>query len=97
LQVAADNQETAMTTATTYTDPVVIERMPDHLRGSHRAARNWGSYPHNGAERVIVERSDTEQWCYDAEKDAHSGIEADEYDRILRDAAQADFERYKAE
>jgi len=86
-----------MTSATTYADPVVVERMPDHLRDSHRAAGNWGIYPHNGAERVIVERADTESWCYDAEADSHSGIEADEYDHIVRDAAPADFERYEAE
>lgn len=86
-----------MTAATTYADPVVVERMPDHLRGSHRAAGNWGSYKHNGAERVIVERTDTESWCYDAEADTYYGIAADEYDHILSDAAPADFERYEAE
>jgi len=62
-----------------YTDPVVYERMPDYLRGLHRAARNWGVYPHNGAERVIIERTDAED---------------DEYDHIVHDATQADFERY---
>lgn len=82
---------------TTYTAPVVVERMPDHLRGSHRAAGNWGRYPHNGAERVIVERADTESWCYDAETETYSGIEADEYDHIVRDASPADCERYGAE
>lgn len=33
---------------------VLIETMPDHLRGSHRAARNWGVYPHNGSKRAVV-------------------------------------------
>lgn len=39
-------------------EEVVVETMPDHLRGSHRAAGNFGSYPHNGAERKIMARSD---------------------------------------
>lgn len=86
-----------MTTAAAYADPVVVERMPDHLRSAHRAARNWGSYPQNGAERVIVERSETDQWFYDADEDAYFGIEADEYDHIVRDATPADFARYEAE
>lgn len=81
----------------TYTDPVVVERMPEHLRGSHRAAANWGVYPHNGAERVIVERADTEQWVYDDDLDTYAAIDADEYDHIVRPAAAADFERYDAE
>lgn len=33
----------------------LIEYMPLHLRESHRAARNSGVYPHNGAVRVWVE------------------------------------------
>ena len=81
----------------TYADPVLVERMPEHLRDSHRAAGNWGSYPANGAERVIVERADTEKWVYDAEADAHSNIEADEYDHIVRDATPADFDHYAVE
>ena len=83
----------------TYTDPVVVERMPDYLRDSHRAARNWGRYPANGAERVIVERSATEQWTHgvdDDGDDAWASIEADEYDHIVCDATTADFERYEA-
>lgn len=39
---------------------VTLETMPDHLRGSHRAARNWGVYPHNGAERTRMPREDAE-------------------------------------
>lgn len=65
-----------------YADPVVVERMPEWLRDSHRAAGNWGVYPHNGAERVIVER---------AEHD-----DENEYDRILRPATAEDFDRYEA-
>jgi hypothetical protein len=37
---------------------VLIETMPDHLRGSHRAARNWGVWPYNGAERRWVDPDD---------------------------------------
>lgn len=33
---------------------VVLERMPEHLKASHRAAGNWGQYPHNGAEREVM-------------------------------------------
>lgn len=33
----------------------LIEYMPEHLRASHVAARNSGTYPHNGAQRVYVE------------------------------------------
>lgn len=36
---------------------VVVEWMPEHLRASHTAARNSGSYPHNGAMRIAVEKS----------------------------------------
>lgn len=43
------------------TNSVVVETMPDHLRGSHRAARNWGVYPHNGAERIAVSRDEAEE------------------------------------
>jgi hypothetical protein len=38
-------------------DMVVVEYMPESLRDSHRAARNSGSWPHNGSSRVAVERS----------------------------------------
>lgn len=86
-----------MSQSTAYTDPVVVERMPDYLRGSHRAAGNWGVYPQNGAERVIVERADTEMWSYDAEADEHASIDDDEYDHIVRSASATDFERYEAE
>lgn len=36
--------------------PVVVEAMPDCLRQSHRAARNWGRYPANGAVRETAPR-----------------------------------------
>lgn len=39
---------------------VLLEEMPDHLRASHRAARNWGAYPHNGAVRRAIAREEAE-------------------------------------
>lgn len=39
---------------------VIVETMPDQHRASHRAAQNWGIYPHNGAERRTVEREEAE-------------------------------------
>lgn len=53
---------------------VVIETMPEHVRGSHRAAGNWGVYPHNGAERHVVER---------AEADEIVAADEDGYDHIV--------------
>lgn len=60
-------------------DIVVVERMPAHLRGSHKAAGNWGEYPHNGAERVLMTREDAEDACT-----------GDDYDYILRSASETD-------
>jgi len=34
---------------------VILEWMPESLRESHRAARNSGTYPANGAERLLVD------------------------------------------
>ena len=49
---------------------MVVEFMPEHLRASHEAAGNSGSYPGNGAVRVRVEASCAAlmaktdgQWC----------------------------------
>jgi hypothetical protein len=49
---------------------VTVETMPEHLRASHEAAGNSGSYPHNGAVRLTVTRAcarimlDTDgDWC----------------------------------
>jgi hypothetical protein len=39
------------------TEMVVVEYTPECWRESHTAARNSGSWPHNGSERVAVERS----------------------------------------
>lgn len=38
-------------------DLVTIEWMPEHLRASHEAAGNSGTYPENGAVRLCVARS----------------------------------------
>ena len=48
---------------------VTIEWMPDHLRASHEAAHNRGTYPHNGAERFKVTREcatnvTDDDWCF---------------------------------
>lgn len=51
-------------------ETVVIEFMPAHLRESHRAAGNSGTWPHNGAVRIRVHRDcaasmvETDgEWC----------------------------------
>lgn len=67
------------------TEYVLVERMPEYLRASHRAAGNWGAYPHNGAKRVLVHRD----WAPE-EGD-------DEYDHVIRDATPGDVERFKIE
>lgn len=66
-------------------DLVVLERMPDHLRGSHRAAGNWGRYPANGAERTVVSREWAEQTVEE---------DSDGYDHIVRDARPDDVSHY---
>jgi len=33
-------------------DLETVDWMPEHLRSSHEAAKNWGEYPYNGAERL---------------------------------------------
>lgn len=40
---------------------VTVEYMPEHLRASHTAAGNRGSYPANGAQRVRAEKSCAER------------------------------------
>lgn len=55
----------------------LIETMPDCHRASHRAARNWGVYPFNGAERRIVDACDLPD-------------PDDEYDHVVREATEAD-------
>ncbi len=68
----------------TLTDPVVVETMPEYIRASHQAARNWGSYPANGAERSVMSREDAESLV----------DEDDDYDHIVRDATVKDAKNY---
>lgn len=63
-------------------DLVILETMPEHLRESHRSAGNWGVYPHNGAEREVVEREEAEEAVAN---------DPDEYDSIIRDAEPIDW------
>ena len=65
-----------------YSDPVIVERMPEGLRASRRAAGNWGVYPHNGAERIVMRRND---------------VDDDEYDHIVRSATLSDFAWHEVE
>jgi hypothetical protein len=44
---------------------VLLQTMPDHLRASHRAAGNWGFYPHNGAVRVRMAPTDALMGVWD--------------------------------
>lgn len=60
----------------------LIETMPDHLRASHRAARNWGVYPHNGAERRVVGADELPD-------------ENAEYDHVVREATARDIARHE--
>ncbi len=48
-----------------FTGMVTVETMPEHLRESHRAARNWGVYPHNGAERLTMTRDEADELVND--------------------------------
>lgn len=38
-------------------ETVLVEWMPEQHRDSHTKARNAGTYPHNGAYRLRVERT----------------------------------------
>jgi len=52
---------------------VLFEDMPRHLRESHRAAGNWGKYPHNGATRSLLGRDEAES-LVDEDLDCYSHI-----------------------
>jgi hypothetical protein len=54
---------------------VLVETMPDHLRGSHRAARNFGAYPANGSIREWVNATEAEELVEN---------DPDGYNRIVR-------------
>jgi hypothetical protein len=66
-------------------DLVVLETMPDRLRDSHRAARSWGSYPHNGAVREVCGRGVAEEIVAE---------DVDGYASIICDADTEHVERY---
>ena len=51
----------------------IVETMPEHLRGSHRAARNWGVYPHNGAIRETLAYEDALE-IVEADPDGYAWI-----------------------
>ncbi len=59
------------------TDTVTVEEMPDHHRGSHRAAGNWGVYPRNGATRREVSREEADE-IIAADPDQYASIVGDE-------------------
>lgn len=58
---------------------VTVETMPDYLRESHRAARNWGRFPGNGAVRETMSLADAL---------ARVTSDPDEYARIVSKGAR---------
>jgi hypothetical protein len=57
----------------TKTTTVIVETMPEHLRSSHRAAGNWGSYPVNGATRERLDLDEAEE-IVEADEDGYDHI-----------------------
>lgn len=51
----------------------LLETMPDQHRASHRAAGNWGRYPHNGATRQWVLTEDAEE-VVESDTDEYAAI-----------------------
>jgi hypothetical protein len=70
-------------------ETVIVEYMPDFLRGSHSAAGNSGFWPHNGALRLRVERSCAERLTHEYDEDGRMTDEPSEWAEIL-DEATAD-------
>lgn len=70
LTVPVDSDEPATETSD---DMVTLENMPSHLRASHRAAGNWGTYPANGATRERMTRADAE-WEIEHDDDGYARI-----------------------
>ena len=50
-------------------ETVIVEWMPEHLRASHIAARNMGSYPANGAIRIRVHRECAEYVTHEPDEE----------------------------
>ncbi len=69
---------------------VVLEVMPNHLRESHREARNWGSYPHNGAQRYAATPEE-------AERIVREDAAGDGYDHIVESADPAEYPDWTGE
>lgn len=46
-------------------ETVNVEWMPEHLRASHEAAGNRGSYPHNGSQHLTLNRECAESLADD--------------------------------
>lgn len=80
--IGADGS-TIATVANGAHDLVVVESMPEHFRASHEAAGNSGSYPHNGAERVLMDRGNAEHFTDGA------------WVSVLRAATDSDLSRYE--
>lgn len=64
-------------------DAALVETMPEHLIASHKEARNFGVYPHNGAVRLVMSLSDFEL------------LMDGEYDHVVRDAEPTDVLEYE--
>lgn len=55
---------------------VILETMPEQHRESHRAARNWGRYPANGAVRMVATIADASE-LVDSDPDGYTEIICD--------------------
>lgn len=67
---------------------VVVEYMPEVWAESHRAAGNFGTYPYNGAKRVLMVESDAIERVSE---------DPDGYARIVGAATLSDLTRYERE
>lgn len=67
---------------------VVIEVMPTHHRSSHRAAGNWGTYPHNGATRFSATEDEADRIVRE---------DTDGYDRIVPSADPSEYPDWTGE
>ncbi len=62
---------------------LVVEVMPEWLKASHKAARNWGVYPHNGAQRYQCDEMTAEYLTED-----------DEYNHIVENANPEHYQKF---
>lgn len=70
---ARGNELTEGLTDAEIADLVLVETMPEYLRASHRAAHNFGVYPHNGAAREWVSRDEAEA-LVDGDQDGYNRV-----------------------